>query len=230
MLARGNGEGRLTFEINAHNRLVNRREGQGCPYNVKPRTRILILRIGWQLQSEKAILTKGTRRSAKVKYKDIIDRIGTFHDEPHNKKLSRHVVKRWWDKRTDQEFLDTAKLIHKKRTGRPRHMSFNTQEKIDRVIDYCLSLPRGYHMEDVYKKFGCSRNTLRKYTGGEISWRLPPKQEARDNAAVRNLRCNWSRSVIAHTSEFKNAVFVDHKFCHFYGLNRTHERVAVRKG
>ena len=184
-------QGHDNAAVSVHNRVANANPNRRRKYgkNLDPETCVLIIRTGWQLEIEKAIRLKDTGLSTRVFATEIIDRIGTHHNEPHNNKLSRQTVSKWWKKKR-KEFEKTGKLVHKPRSGRPQHEAFRTAEKIDEVIDYALQLGRGKHLKDVLDHFNCSRNTYRKYCSGIISWVLPPKQEAKDNQAVWDLRCD----------------------------------------
>ena len=79
------------------------------------------------------------------------------------KQLAVKAIKRWWKRR--QVLFETGALNHKPRPGRPKHEAFDTEEKIEKVVDYALSLSMGCHQSDVMEKFDIrSKKTLRKYT------------------------------------------------------------------
>ena len=143
--------------------------------NLKPETRALIVRTGYQLQAvrnNKLGLPLNT--NTKVKYEAIREEIGNNHNEDHNNKLGIKSVKRWWDKR--EEFQQTDSLEPAKRTGRPVHPAFATEEKRQQVIDKCYNLEEGEHQQDVMDAHGIKcKKTLTKHTP-EVVWVLPPKE------------------------------------------------------
>jgi len=225
-------------EASDRSRRRNRnRERQSAPRergntaNIKPETRSLIYRIGMEIFERKQRQTG--RASKKVKISDIIKEIGSDHTEPHNNLLCRAVVKRWWGR--GSEFESTAALVHQPRSGRPPHSAFDTPEKVDTVIQYCLDLLPGEHQKDVLEQFDInSVNTLYKYTSPRLSWVYPPRMHVNDNAAVEHTRLNfahWATTAKGNPiMKVRNATFVDHKMVKYHGLNKRHIMVAKKKG
>ena len=201
--------------------------------NLKPETRALIVRTGYQLQAvrnNKLGLPLNT--NTKVKYEAIREEIGNNHNEDHNNKLGNRAVKRWWNKR--QEFQQTGSLEHAKRTGRPLHPAFATEEKRQQVIDKCYNLEEGEHQQDVMDAFGIKcKKTLTKHTP-EVVWVLPPKEHEKDDEVVKDLRVDYARWGLTETGRLTNkvkyATFVDHKKVTFFGWNKRHFMQAKPRG
>eukprot|EP01084_Bolivina_argentea_P160568 279602_1 len=195
--------------------------------NLLPETRMLIVKAGWNMQTEKRITNNlSANTSPKIKYSAIQRAIGTNHNEPHDKLLHRNSCKRWWDKRKDLE--TTGKLQHKKRNGRPIHPAFATEQKTEEVIEYCLTeMDMGDHQEDVMEEFGikCPK-TLRKHTKDKISMCYAPKHNAKDTQVTEQHRINFINRITTPTGQltrkFAGGTHIDHKKASFYGNNKRH--------
>eukprot|EP01084_Bolivina_argentea_P160567 279600_1 len=203
--------------------------------NLLPETRVLIVKEGWNLQAQKRIQNNlSLFSSPKIKYSEIKRAIGTNHNEPHDKELSRPSCKHWWDKRKDLEL--TGKLEHKKRTGRPIHPAFATEEKTEEVIDYCLNeMDIGDHQLDVMEQFEIkSAKTLRKHTKKIISMCYAPKKNAKSTEDTCQLRIDFINRITTPTGQltrkFAGGTHVDHKKAAFYGNNKRHTMQYKRKG
>ena len=203
------------------------------PKHISIRTIVLILQTGYKLQAKKCLEQNIDLKSdVKIKYSDIIDAIGTDHFEGYIRPLHRAPVKKWWDYRS--VFAETGKIEHQKRSGRPTHPSFDSEEKIENVIEDVTNWGIGYHRQDALDKYNCSKNTFRRHTKDKIVLVLPPKEHAYDNEEVKRKRVQFAKFCLTRLNNLKrlirNATFVDHKYVGFYGLNRTHARQYKRIG
>lgn len=201
--------------------------------NIQARTRVLIVKVGYQIQAE-IIQQQGLPFDAdpKIKFVDIQRRIGTNHPEGHNNLLNIKTIKKWWNRR--HEFEETGNLNHAPRSGRLKHAAFASDQKIQEVVNFCLNLKFGEHQEDVLKKFGCSKDTLYKYTKQFISWVYSPRQHASDNEAVKQQRINYANWCLTPTGRLikkvDGATWLDHKLATYFGLNKRHWMQAKIKG
>ena len=199
-----------------------------------PSTRALIVKTGILLQGIKISENQlPITANPKIKYVYIQAAIELQHDEPQHNLLGIRSIKTWWDRRYD--FYETASINHRKRSGRPQHKSFTTRNKKDGVVDYCLGLPMGYHQKDVcdYFEIGCTK-TLRKYTNKDISWVYSPKEHWNDDLDVKRKRINYANWCLTPSGKLRkkvrNATFIDHKRCCFYGINKRHSMQAKKRG
>ena len=114
------------------------------------------------------------------------------------------------------EFKQLAKLEHKKRSGRPIHPAFRTQEHKNEVIEFSTNLLRGEHQKNV-----CD----------EVSWVYAPKQHAMDKQGVRNKRVDYAKWCLTREGKqiIRDATFVDHKKVTWFGLNKRHQMQCKRR-
>ena len=186
--------------------------------NISPATRALILKTGYKLQTP----------GRKVKYTEIQRAIGTMHQEDYEDVLATRVIKKWWDQRG--EFEQTARLSHRKRSGRPVHPAFCTPQRLDDVITFMLNLKDGQHQIDVMKHFDIkSKHTVIKHTKKYAKWVFPPQTHANDNADVQQKRVDYAEWAATRSYKptkliLERATFIDHKCVPWFGSNRTHHK------
>ncbi len=147
--------------------------------------------------------------------------------------LNRITVSLWWNRR--HELDETGALLPRwaGNSGRPKHKSFRTDADVAKSVDVCENLPIGGHKRDAAAKLGCCEKTLYTHTKkAQMTWRKPPLREAGHTKKVSRKRKSYADACLTPGGRLKkrirDATWIDHKWVHIYGLNRSHQMQARR--
>jgi len=145
------------------------------------------------------------------------------------------TAERAWKRR--DELVQMGKISRKSGSGQPKVFAFRTPIQKRKSIDICENLPRGEHLPHAAKKLGCGERTLQRHlSAAKVKWRVSPSVDAKGNTPeVEKMRLEFGEGALTRgkrklKKKLSNATYLDHKQVHAFGINRSHNLQARRRG
>jgi len=147
--------------------------------------------------------------------------------------VPRMTALRAWRRRDE---LKLSGCIRRRlRSGRPKVDAFATAADVERSIDLMEDLDMGFHLPDAAAELNCSIATVKRHTTKLVRWRKPEDRDAKGSEPrVLRIRSAYAIPNLTPTGQLSKklstATFIDHKWVHAFGINKSQDRQCRRLG